>query len=91
MLTGNKDVDLKVMSNLDDRSLFNLCISDPKNKYLKKLCGDQDFWKNRLMKNFPEFNSQNKNWKQNYLILTYYSNKYTQNKAMEKVAEKGRK
>jgi hypothetical protein len=42
------------------------------------------------MKNFPEFNSQNKNWKENYLILTYYSNKYTPNKAMEKVAEKGR-
>jgi hypothetical protein len=63
MLTGNKDVDLKVMSNLDDENLFNLCISEPKSNYLTRLCNDETFWRNRLMKKFPEFKAQNKNWK----------------------------
>jgi hypothetical protein len=43
MLTGNKDVDLLILSNLDDKSLTNLCISDPRNEYLKKLCGEPRF------------------------------------------------
>jgi hypothetical protein len=89
MLSGNKDVDLKIMSNLDNRSLFNFFISDPKNEYLKRLSENQDFWRNRLINDFPEFNSQNKNWKQNYLALVYYSDKYTPNKAMKKLAKKG--
>ena len=91
MLSGNKDVDLKIMSNIDDRSLFSLCISDPKNEYLKKLCNNETFWRNRLLNKFPEFKNSDENWKQNYLALVYYSDKYTPNKAMEKLAEKGMK
>jgi hypothetical protein len=91
MLTGNKDIDLLILSHLDDKSLSNFYISNPKNNYLKKLSENQDFWRNRLMNNFPEFKDNDKNWKQNYLALVYYSDKYTPNKAMEKLAEKGMK
>jgi hypothetical protein len=92
ILTRKKDVDLIILSNLDDKTLFNFCISNPKNEYLKKLCGDESFWRNRLKNNFPEFNTEKKrNWKQTYLALVYYSNKYVPNEAMIKVSEKGDK
>jgi hypothetical protein len=92
ILTRKKDVDLIILSNLDDKTLFNFCISNPKDEYLKKLCGDESFWRNRLKNNFPEFKTEKKrNWKQTYLALVYYSNKYVPNEAMKKVAEKGDK
>jgi len=47
-ITGKKDIDLIILSNLDDKTLFNFCISNPKDEYLKKLCGDESFWRNRL-------------------------------------------
>jgi hypothetical protein len=43
------------------------------------------------MNKFPEFKNSNENWKQNYLALVYYSDKYIPNEAMGKLAEKGMK
>jgi hypothetical protein len=91
MLTGNKDTDLLILSYLDDKSLTNFFISKPRNEYLKKLSNNEAFWRNRLMKKFPEFKPNNKNWKQNYLALVYYSDKYTLYEAMQKLSEKGMK
>jgi len=93
ILTRKKDVDLIILSNLDDKTLFNFCISNPKDEYLKKLCGDESFWRNRLKNNFPKFKTEKKrNWKQTYLALVYYSNEYEDaNEAMIKVSEKGDK
>jgi len=91
-LTGNKDIDLIILSNLDDKSLFNFSISNPKDEYLKKLCGDEFFWMNRLKNKFPEFKqekSQMRSWKQTYLALVY-SNKHLPN-AMKKLAKYGMK
>jgi len=98
-ITGNKNVDLIILSNLDDKSLFSFSISNPKDLYLKKLCGDEDFWRNRLKNNFlqeqeeqEEFNKiPNRSWKQTYLALVYYSNKYFPNKAMRELAKGGMK
>ena len=61
MLTRNKDIDLLILSHLDDKSLTNFYISNPRNEYLKLLCVTQDFWRKRLKNKFPEFNSENKN------------------------------
>ena len=73
MLTGNKDIDSLILSYLDDKSLTNFFISNPRNEYVKRLSENQDFWRNKLIKNFPEFKP--KNCKEDYLTLTYYSNK----------------
>jgi len=93
-LTKYKDTDLIILSNLDDKSLFNFCISNPKDNYLKKLCGDESFWRNKLKNKFPEFKLENKSktrtWKQTYLALDYYS-KYFPYKAMKKLAKGGMK
>jgi len=94
-LTGYKDIDLMILSKLDDESLFSFCISNPKDYYLKKLCADESFWMNRLKNNFPEFKLENKNksrtWKQTYLALVYYSNKYDSDDAIEKLSKGGMK
>jgi len=91
-LTEKKDVDLIILSKLDDKSLFSFCISNPKDEYLKKLCGDESFWRNRLKNNFPDFKTTEKrNWKQTYLALVYYSNKYLPDKAIEELAKGGMK
>ena len=47
--SGIKDVDLQILSNLDDKDLFNACLS---NKYLNNICKTSDmFWKNRIINN----------------------------------------
>jgi len=47
--TGNKDVDMKILKSLDDKSITNLCKT---NKYISGLCQilykDEFFWENRL-------------------------------------------
>ena len=83
ILTGNRDADLLILKRLDDKALFNFCISDPKNKYLKYICNDSNFWKNRLFSKYPDFkidNVTNINWKKLYLQSVYYLEKYTLNK-----------
>lgn len=46
--TGNKDVDFIILSQLSDRDLAAVCSV---NKYAKKLCGDENFWRKRLYLN----------------------------------------
>jgi len=89
-ITGHKDTDLIILSKLDDKDLLNLCVT---NKTIKNLCEIESFWMKRLEKNFPDFKntSKTRNWKQTYLALVYYLNKYDPNKAMIKVAKKGDK
>ncbi len=49
MLTGNKDVDRKILNNLEDKDLVNLC---QVNKKAQSLCNDQVFWMNRVFLKF---------------------------------------
>jgi hypothetical protein len=44
-LTGIKDVDHQVLLNLDDTSIYNICLT---NKYLNSLC-DDEFWRLRFL------------------------------------------
>lgn len=65
ILSNVKDVDLKILSELNDTDLFNFCIV---NKYANKLCKDEHFWMNRFLERFgtphkPDYMS----WRRYYL------------------------
>lgn len=47
-LTGHKDTDFLILMQLSDRDLGAVCSV---NKYAKKVCEDDAFWKNRLFAN----------------------------------------
>ena len=46
--TGNKDTDFIILSQLSDRDLGAVCSV---NRYAKKLCEDENFWRKRLYMN----------------------------------------
>ncbi len=48
-LTGNKDVDRKILNNLEDKDLVKFCTVDKK---ANSLCNDQVFWMNRVFDRF---------------------------------------
>ncbi len=47
----NKDVDRKILNQLNDKDLVNFCAADKK---ANSLCNDQVFWMNRVYIKFPE-------------------------------------
>ncbi len=49
MLTGNKDVDRKILNKLKDEDLVNVC---QVNQKAQSLCNDQVFWMNRVFLRF---------------------------------------
>lgn len=79
-LSGNKNVDHLILDKLDDKSLLNFCISNPKDLYLKKICNDEDFWKNRFIKIFGKqrtfYKSERRTWKDYYLKIIFYLDKH---------------
>ncbi len=50
MLTGNKDLDFKILGELEDKDLVSYCRT---NKQADEICKDQGFWLNRIMLKFP--------------------------------------
>ncbi len=50
MLTGNKDVDRKILNELKDVDLVKAC---QVNKQADNICNDQVFWMNRVFDRFP--------------------------------------
>ena len=80
-LTGNKDVDLLIFENLDDRSLFQYCEIGKNSEYVQKLCNDESFWLRRLQKTFGNVEkTENRKWKNLYLSLVYFTDKYENEK-----------
>jgi ankyrin repeat protein len=49
-LTGNKDLDIKILNHLTDSDLISVC---KVNKKASQLCNDQKFWLNRILTKFP--------------------------------------
>ena len=93
VLTGNKDTDLLILGNLDDKSLLNFCLV---NQDANRLCSIDSFWRNRLVRKYGqeslEFKSPNKTWKQFYLsILKYWTFDDDMDEAMENAAKGGDK
>jgi hypothetical protein len=50
--TGIKDIDLEILSKLDDSEIGKLCST---NKYFRNLCKDDVFWRNRTIKRFGKY------------------------------------
>ncbi len=73
-LTRIKDVDKKILMELDDKSLLEFCKTG---KYGNQLCKDEIFWKNRFINRFGRADkNQGKSWKDFYLNMVYYLDKY---------------
>lgn len=78
VFTGNKNLDLIILGNLDDKDLFNVCIV---NKYANNLCQNELFWKNRFIQKFGRKASQykpvNRIWKNHYLKVVSDLSKFS--------------
>ena len=85
-LTGNRDADLIILNNLNDRDLFNFCLS---NKKAADLCRNENFWRNRfyqrygkLFDNDQEFIDKIKKdekWKTFYLLVVSETSEFKNN------------
>ena len=76
-LSGIKDVDLKILSGLEDNDLLSFCKLNVENKYVYKLCSDENFWRERTFQNFGKAEKNAiRTWKSFYLNLVYYTYKY---------------
>lgn len=77
ILSGIKDVDIHIMSQVDDATLSNLCLAD---KYTAKLCADDTLWAikiNNLGNNFKADKPYDMSFKDYY--------KWLQNKGVMKL------
>ena len=70
MFTKIKDVDLRILSELNDRDLLNVCVT---NKYAHKICQDEHFWRNRLVSQYGDkvfkYKFKDMNWKNYYMQI----------------------
>ena len=73
-LTQIKDVDQKILSELDDKSLFKFCMT---HQYGSTLCKDDLFWKKRFISRYGYANkNEARSWKNFYMSVIYYIDKY---------------
>jgi hypothetical protein len=67
--TRVKDVDLKILSELEDRELFNVCFQ--RNKYIHYICKDENFWRKRFIQKYgnvaTKYKPEDRTWKNHYL------------------------
>lgn len=70
-MLGVKDLDYKVLNQLDDKSLVNFCKT---NRQANTVCQNQDFWLQRIMSKFPEVGidilnryKNNRSWSEYYI------------------------
>ena len=82
MLTGQKDQDFLIMSKLDDKSLINFCLAGV-DSYTRSLCRDETFWRNRTLEKYGDLKkygklekSSHRTWKNLYLTIIHYMEKY---------------
>ncbi len=76
-LTGNKDVDRKILSELSDRELLIACNT---NKYAQEKVCDETFFRNLVYNRYPETIKYKdyvkvRDWKNFYLSIIYYIDK----------------
>jgi hypothetical protein len=78
-LTGNKETDFLVLMELNDEELGKVC---QVNKYVNKLCNDDNFYRKRIYLNYkysPQIANSMKNylafdtWKEYYIWLSFLS------------------
>ena len=70
MFTPIRDLDLKILSNLNDRDLFSFCLTD---KTANKLCQDENLWRNKFIDRFGhemmKYKPEERTWKKYYLSI----------------------
>jgi ankyrin repeat protein len=74
-LTGNKDTDRLILSNVDEKELLNICSID---KYTWNIVCDDDFLRRKLSLKYPDVNKQkkdNESWKKFFLRSIHYISK----------------
>ena len=93
-LTGIKDIDFKILNDLDDKSLVKYCST---NKEANKVCNNQIFWMNRVLKTFPYVNVEmlrkykgNWQWSEYYIDDLRKINTSNVDKYLKKGSEEGR-
>ena len=71
MLTGNKNLDFKILNELNDVDLVKVCQT---NRQANELCNNQTFWLNRIRLKFPYLGIDvlrrykgDRNWSQYYI------------------------
>ena len=75
MISGHKDTDLIILSKMDDQTLLSFCKIE--NMYVQKLCNDENFWRERVKEKFGNVKkNEHRTWKNLYLNITYYKDKY---------------
>ena len=75
MISGHKDTDLIILSKMDDETLFSFCKIE--NSYVQKLCKDEIFWRARVKEKFGNVKkNEDRTWKNLYLNIVYYREKY---------------
>ncbi len=79
MFTPIKDLDLKILSDLNDRDLISFCLTD---KTANKLCQDENFWRNRFINRFGyemmKYKPEERTWKKHYLTIISDLDEYTE-------------
>lgn len=71
-LTGIKDIDMKIIDNLNDEELGKVCSV---NKYVSTLCNDEIFWINRIRRIYLVNGEELKQMKE-YLLFRSYKKLY---------------
>ncbi len=70
-LSGVKEIDFFILSQLDDNSLFNACLI---NKYVSSLCRDDELWRLKVILQHPgakKYKSKEKKWRKYYEELKF--------------------
>ena len=65
-----------------------------KNRYIYKLCSDENFWRERTFQKFGKVEkNNNRDWKRFYLKIVYYNDKYDRNseKILDELSQRGTK
>lgn len=84
MITKQKDTDFKILLDLPDMDFFKFCAKfnskdaiEFTNINMNQICNNETLWKERLFKFYGNFYpEENQTWKNLYLKLVYYMDKY---------------
>lgn len=70
-LSGIKDVNIHILSQLDDKTLLETFIAGKYNKEIHKIYSDESFWKNRFISKYgleaSKYKPVNRSWRDHYL------------------------
>ena len=94
LLTGNKDIDRKILNKLEDKDLVKVC---QVNKNANSICNDQVFWMNRVFNRFGYVGGdmlrqykKDRSWSEYYIQDLRKINKNTADKYLIETSQKGR-